>query len=155
MALVSVAWEVKERDCLFFIFVLMGNGWIYPFLFSLRCDGVSEGFVGGKRTRLCFLHSSAHGKCLNLSFLFYSLFGLMVLVRFRWEVNDWDCLFFILVLMGNAWIYFFFYSPFVVMVLVQVGWELKERDCLFFILVLMGNAWICHFFFIQSSVGWR
>ena len=58
--------------------------------------------MGGKRTRLSFLHFSAHGKCLNLSFLFYSVFGGMVLVRVGWEVNERDCLFFILVLMGNA-----------------------------------------------------
>ena len=75
---------------------------IFSFLFNLRCDGVSEGWVGGKRTRLSFLHSSAHGKCLNLSFLFYSVFGVMALVRVGWEVKERDCLFFILVLMGNA-----------------------------------------------------
>ena len=75
---------------------------IFSFLFSLRWDGVSEGWVGGKGTRLSFLHSSAHWKCLNLSFLFYSVFGGMALVRVGWEVKERDCLFFILVLMGNA-----------------------------------------------------
>ena len=87
---------------------------IFSFLFSLRWDGVSEGWVGGKRTRLSFLH-----EC--------------------WEVNERDCLFFILVLIGMLES-FLFYSVFGVMALVRVGWEVKERDCLFFILVLMGNA---------------
>ena len=49
MALVRVGWEVNERDCLFFILVLMEMlESIFSFLFSLRWDGVSEGWVGGK-----------------------------------------------------------------------------------------------------------
>ena len=51
--------------------------------------------MGGKGTRLSFLHFSAHGKCLNLSFLFY--FALVM-----GGLNEGDCLFFILVLIGNA-----------------------------------------------------
>ena len=114
---------------------------IFSFLFSLRCDGVSEGWVGGKRTRLSFLHSSAHGKCLNLSFLFYSVFGVMALVRVGWEVKERDCGFLHSSAHGKCLnLSFLFYSVFGVMALVRVGWEVKERDCLFFILVLMGNA---------------